>query len=224
MMKKLLACMLAGIMLLAGAAVAEQDAALVITATTFPLYEMAQAIGGDHVQVVYAPENPAEAAAQGQLLLCLGGEEDAWADELENVTVLRVTDGMELAENEGVADTDVLTAPVNHMIFATTLADALVTMDADHTAEYQENTLTYTEQMIDLDNRYREAVANVKKVACADGSMYYLAQEYGLEYVSTEDPEAVVLYTYDHPSEEDQAEGYMALMERNLAALSGTAE
>lgn len=224
MIKKLLAGLLAGMLLFAGAAMAEEDAALVISATTYPLYEMAQAIGGSHVQVIYAPENPEEAASQSQLLLCMGGAEDAWADALEGITVLRVTDGMELAQAEGVADVDVLTAPVNHMIFATTLVETLLTLDADNAADYQANGLAYTEQMIQLDNQYRAAVSNVKKVACADGSMHYFAQEYGLEYVSTEDAEAVVLYTFNQPTEEEQAEGYMALMQRNLAALSGVVE
>lgn len=219
-MKRLLA-LLISLLVLAGAcggAVAEEK--LTVVATTYPLYDLAASVGGELVDVVYASENAAEAAAEADIVLCVGGEADAWTAGLEGKTVVKAAEGLLMIEG----DLDVTTIPVNCMIVASYLADALAVVDGDNNAVYQENLGNYIMAMSELDLAIRAVVTADTVVSCADGSMAYFAQEYGVTY--SQDAEgAIVLSTYNVPAEEDMELSYAELMQKNIAALSGeTAE
>lgn len=214
-MRKVISLLVA-LMLLIGAASALAEESLTVVATTYPLYDMAKAVCGDLAQVVYAPED-AQAQAEGaDILLCMGAEDDQWADALENVRVVKAVDGIELIEG----DSDVLTVPVNCMICASYLADALNALDGDNNAAYQANLDEYVTAMADMDAHIRQSVTEGMKVRGADGSMAYFAREYNL----VNDPEATdaaELNTFDRTADADAETPYVELMHQNLHALAG---
>lgn len=188
---------------------------LTVAATTYPLYDIAYQLGGGHLNVVYMPDADAETIGDADILLCMGGEKDAWTTELENVTVVRAMDGIELIEN----DEDILTIPVNVMIVAAYFSDALVIADNAHVGLYGEKLGNYIDALGALDMSFREVVKEGTKVFCEDGSMAYFAKEYGVEIVD-EAEDAVVLSTYNYPAETDLTTSYVELMQRNLEMLT----
>lgn len=174
-------------------------------------------------------KNGKKSAKNAQIVLCVGNDSDAWAEKL-NATVVRATDGLMLMDTDGnpatdetsakKLDTDVLTVPVNNMLCASSLADALSAMDAEHAQQYQDNASAYVEALIDLDLRFREAVQGIEAITCKDGSMRYFAQEYGVVYEAKAGAGVVVLSTYNDPGKADMEMTYIQLMERNLEALN----
>lgn len=205
--------MLAGLVF--GSAVAEEHPAhLTVIATTYPLYDMAFQIGGGHLNVVYQPDATVESIEGADILLCMGGEKDSWAADLEDVMVVRAMDGIELIEGEE----NVLTIPVNNMIVASYFTDALCIADESHSDMYVNNLGMYTEALIALDLKFRDVIEEGTMVFCEDGSMAYFAKEYGVEAVDNTDG-AVIMNTYEHPADEELTVPYIELMEQNLEAL-----
>lgn len=219
MKRKLLAALLCLVMLTGlvfTAAVAEETPAhLTVVATAYPLYDMALQIGGDQLEVVYQPEATVESIEGIDILLCMGGEKDSWAADLENVTVVRAMDGIELIEGEE----NVLTIPVNNMIVASYFTDALCVADETHSDMYANNLGIYVEALSSLDLSFRDVIKDGTKVFCENGSMAYFAKEYGVEAVDTSDG-AVIMSTYEQPVDDELTVPYIELMQRNLEALS----
>lgn len=212
-----ISALLALICMMSGAAVAEEKS--MIVATTYPLYDMAQNICGDLAEIQYAPEGAEEAAGAADVVLCMGTEDDAWADALADVKVVKAVNGLDLIEG----DTDVLTIPVNCMICAAYFADAMGEIDPENNATYQSNLTAYVETMNAMDSHIREAVSEGMKIRCADGSMAYFAREYGLTEAQ-DDEGAAELSTYNYPAEELCETAYVELMHANLHALADSAD
>lgn len=213
----LLAALVLALCLLTAAAAAEGT--LTIVATTYPLYDMARSLCGDLADIRYASED-AQAQAEGaDIVLCVGGEEDAWADALPGVTVVKAMDNIELIDG----DRDVLTIPINCMLCASYLADALGSLDAANNAAYQANLAAYMDAMISMDNHIRETVTAAMKVSCPDGSMAYFAKEYGVTF-DQDAQDAVALSTFNAPAADAIEIPYVELLHSNLHALAGQAE
>ena len=216
-MKKLIALflMLMMAMSLAMPGLAEDN--IVIVATTYPLYDLAKVIGGEHVTVKYAPDNAQEEAASAQILLCVGGEDDAWVDALEGVTVVKAMDTV-LESIEG--DNEALTIPINVVLCADQLSTVLQEMDSENADLYNSNNQAFMDDMFAFDREIRDAARNKNglQIKGADGSMAYFAAEYGLENAPDAE-DATVLCTYSFPAEEDLEVSYMDLMRRNLEVL-----
>lgn len=191
----------------AGPAAAEVKTAT-ICATTYPLYDMAQKIGGEYVTAMYVPDGT---IPETDILLCVKDEAEAPADAI----VVRAVGGVALIEG----DNDVLTIPVNNMLCASYLVDALCALDKEHSDTYQQNLTAFVDEMNEMDQAFRSAASGVAAITCKDGSMAYFAQEYGLKYLK--DGDAVVLFTYDHPEKELLGQSYLDLMKMNLKALTG---
>lgn len=228
-MKRFISALLS-IMLVIGvcalpAAAEQTTSALKILATTYPLYDMAKNVMGDMAEVVYS----AEYVEDCNVVLCTGGVNDAWADELEGVTVVKAIDSAELMDLSGNPvtedtapeniDTDVIVVPINLVMCSFAFIDALSVLDGTNATTYYLNQTLYIEQLILLDNRIRE-VANAQLITGGDGSMAYFALEFGLT-CAQEGEEAIVLYTFNQPEGEDAELTYIELFERNIAALSG---
>ncbi len=213
MMKRIMIAVLL-MMLCVVSAMAEEG--LTVVATTYPLYDMAKAVCADLADVRYAPEDAQSLAGEADVVLCVGGEEEAWVDKLEGVSVIKAIDGIELIEG----DTDVLTIPVNCMICASYFTDTMVAMDAINNATYQTNLAGYVESMANMDSHIRAEATEGMKVSCADGSMAYFAREYGVAYEQGAD-NAVELYTFNNPDAEHVEIPYVELMHENLHTLTG---
>ena len=219
-MKKSLSFLAALVMVICMLAVtAAAEGTLTIVTTTYPLYDIARSLCGELADIRYAPEDAQAQAEDADIVLCVGGEEDAWADVLPGVTVVKAMDNIELIEG----DQDVLTIPINCILCASYLADALAGLDAANAAAYQANLSTYMDEMISMDNHIRETVKADMKVSCPDGSMAYFAKEYGVTFVQ-DAQDAVALSTFNTPSEDMLEIPYVTLLHSNLHALAGQAE
>ena len=110
--------------------------------------------------------------------------------------------------------------PVNCMLAATYLADALNELDSENNSVYQENLIAYISELSAVDFSIRDALTGDIVVDCADGSMAYFAREYGVKYEPGAEG-AIVLSTYNFPAEDDLEVPYAELLGRNIAALKG---
>ena len=209
-MKRLISALVSLILCMSMVCVAEEKATIV--ATTFPLYDIAKNVGGDLVNVVYVPDYQ-ENSIECDVIYVLSEESAPWAKELKDVRVEVALKGIELIEG----DNDAFTAPINVMIAASYLMDALCEIDPAHTDVYLLNYIAYFEQINAIDAKFREADIEDKFITCNDGSMAYFAKEYGIQIQDGE--EACVLSTYNFPSEEDVLLSYAELMLKNLEAL-----
>lgn len=226
-MKKLVSLILIVLLITACASpsMAGEAAAPMIIATNYPLYDMALKLAGERINVTLANEY----VDGGKIVLCTGGSDDAWADELEGVTVIKAMDytallldlegnpALEDAPPEAI-DTDVLTVPIHIVLCAYALAEELARLDEARMEEYYARLNEYANAMFALDARFREA-ANQQVISCADGSMAYFAQEYDLIYLKQEE-NAILLNTFVKPDAEYADIAYIELMERNLMALT----
>lgn len=204
-MKRLMVLLLV-MALLAVPALAQAEIA--ITATSYPLYDLAKIVGGDEVVVTYTPD--ATIPEDAQIVLCMSDE----AKAPEGAKLIRAVDGIDLIEG----DTDVLTIPINNVLCGLTLAEALAELDPDNLETYNVRMNAYMEDMFALDAEIRQAVTEQTRVTCDDGSMMYFMMEYNVGYTPDDDT-AILLHTYTHPAEEDLNTPYIDLMRRNLEAL-----
>ena len=90
-------------------------------------------------------------------------------------------------------------------------------LDMSNQSYYYENYMNYFLMMSEIDNQYRQAVTQDMTVYSNDGTMLYLAIEYGVNVENTD--EAYLLSTYNYPSEDDLAFSYADLMMRNVEIL-----
>ncbi len=174
-----------------------------IAAETFPLYSLAKAIVGEdeHFEVVMDD-------ADAQILFCVHQKEAP-----EGTKVVSIEESIGLAE----ADTDALTIPVNCMLMASYLADALAEVEPEHSEMFQENLVALVETFSDLDIAIRDAINEDTVVTCDDGSMECFAAEYGVSIAD----DGIVLSTYNNPAEDLNEFTYLDLMRLNLEKLKG---
>mgnify|MGYP000862602185 FL=1 len=204
-----------------------EDDTIVIKATTYPLYDMARSLYGDPATVTFMPDASTDTLGQCDILLCVGDENDQWTAFLDGVTVVRALDsiGGLLTIDGNVAsldtpieeiDADVLTIPINDVLVAYDLVDAVTMLNADIGTAATDELEDYANQYFEMDRLFVEAVENGAAVTCHDGSMNYFAQEYG---VDVDQEGAVELHTYNMPGNENLEVPYIELMQRNLQAI-----
>jgi len=190
-----------------------------IICTTFPQYDWVRQILGEQaetVELILLLDNkidlhsyqPAVAdivkISSCDLFIYVGGESDAWVDDVlkdavnEDMIVIsllealgdaakieEIVEGMEDEEHEDEWDEHVWLSLKNAQILCTAIADVLAALDADHTDTYQSNLRAYTEKLSALDAEYQEAVAAapVKTLLFGDRFPFrYLVEDYGLTY------------------------------------------
>lgn len=147
------------------------------------------------------------------LFVYVGGDSDAWvesildsvdADSKKIVTLMdcvsvveeETVEGMtpeeegdadteELSEEEVEYDEHVWTSPKNAMMIVQKLCDALCELDANHAAEYKENTKNYIASLETLDQEFKDVVADSTRKEIIVGDRFpfrYFVDAYGLTY------------------------------------------
>ena len=192
-----------------GSALAESPS---IVCTSFPCYDFARAVCGSDANIrmlikpgaeVHAYEpTPADimALADCDLFICIGGESDAWAEDIlssfgsEAPETLRLIETVEALESEHdhdhsetEYDEHIWTSPVNAMAMVEAVSGGVGAIDPENAAAYAENASAYMAEISAIDAEIRAVVANSarKELVFADRFPFiYLAQEYGLDYVS----------------------------------------
>jgi len=189
---------------------------LKVVAANFPCFDFARQVAGERGEVSllikpgvevhgYEP-TPADIVAIGQadLFVYIGGEGDAWADNIlsgfdgaDAPVALRMMDAVTPLEEEGGEahdahdapeyDEHIWTSPKNAMAMMRALADALCGLDAGNADAYRAAAEDYIAQIAELDAAFREVVANGKRreLVFADRFPFlYFTREYGLDYLA----------------------------------------
>lgn len=195
--------------------------ALRIVTTVFPACDFAHVVAGERAAVTLIVPPGAEAHSfeptprdlllirDCDLLICNGGESEAWVEELleggegeiETLVMLECVDALEEEHREGMQtireehedeedegpeyDEHVWTSPVNAQRICRAIAGRLAALDAEHAAEYEANCEAYCAALAALDAEFRAVVdgAARRTVVFADRfPARYFVEEYGLEY------------------------------------------
>lgn len=183
----------------------ETDGGVNIVATVFPAYDFARQIAGDdgNVTLLIPPGSEAhsyEPTPQDiiriqncDLLVCNGGESEAWLDEIlggmgnEIPTVVMLDcvdalteeekDGMQVHEHHEHHDHDhdhdehedeeydehVWTSPVNAQLICRAISAALCQADPAHASDYTARCVDYCAELQELDADFRGVIANAKR-------------------------------------------------------------
>lgn len=210
----MLVCLLAAAMLPCGAAFAGEYPGIVCT--SFPCYDFARAVTGGNADLrllikpgaeVHSFEpTPADimAVADCDLLIYIGGESDAWVEDILSTfgsdapDTLRMFDCVEAEEadhahdhgsehDHGEYDEHIWTSPVNAQRMVQAVADVLSVDFAGQSALWQANAAAYIAEIAEIDARFRDVVSHAarQEMIFADRFPFvYFAREYGLSYVA----------------------------------------
>lgn len=216
--KSLLIYILAAVIMLSGAAFADEYPSIVCT--NFPCYDFARAVTGGNADLkllikpgaeVHSFEpTPADimAVADCDLLIYIGGESDAWVEDILSTfgsdapDTLRMFDCVETVEAD--ADHDhtheddhdhahddydehIWTSPVNAQRMVQAVADALNADFASLGDLWQANAAAYIAEIAEIDAQLRDVVSHAarREMIFADRfPLIYFAREYGLSYVA----------------------------------------
>jgi len=181
---------------------------LQIVCTSFPCYDFARAVSGGEAEIsmlikpgseVHSFEpTPADvlAVAQADLFVYIGGESDAWVEDIlssfggDAPKTLRLFDCVEALEadhghDHHEYDEHIWTAPSNAAAMIEALEDALSEIDPSHEENYYQNAMDYQDQICRLDSQIADIVENAvrREMIFADRFPFlYFAKEYGLEW------------------------------------------
>lgn len=206
---KLIFCILFLLILCTGAALADE---LNIVCTSFPCYDFARAVCADSANIrmlikpgaeIHAFEpTPADimALADCDLFIYIGGESDAWVEDIldsfggEAPETLRLFESVEAIKadhahdhHESEYDEHIWTSPVNAVAMVEAVADRIVEIKPENADLYAANAAAYTAEINAIDAEIRAICENSvrNELIFADRFPFiYLAKEYGLDYTS----------------------------------------
>lgn len=183
---------------------------LSIVTTNFPLYDFAREIVGEAGTVTLLLQPGEEVHSfeptpkdlltvrDCDLFLCIGGESEAWVDELletpdlKNTAVLRLIDSVapsaeEHDGHEHTEDEHIWTSPKNAVRMVEVIAERLQTIDAENAAAFASNAAAYVAELTALDEAFRQAVSEGTRRTLIFGDRFpflYFVEEYGLSYAA----------------------------------------
>lgn len=200
----------------------ETDSGVNIVATVFPAYDFARQIAGDdgNVTLLIPPGSEAhsyEPTPQDiiriqncDLLVCNGGESEAWLDEIlggmgneiPTVVMLDCVDALTEEDKDGMQvhehhdhdhdehedeeyDEHVWTSPVNAQLICRAISAALCQADPAHASDYTARCVDYCAELQELDADFRGVIANAKRHTLIFADRFpvrYFVEEYGLDY------------------------------------------
>ena len=206
---KLAICIAFALILCTGAALADE---LNILCTSFPCYDFARAVCGENADIrmmikpgaeVHAFEpTPADimALADCDLFIYIGGESDAWVEDIldsfgsEAPETLRLFESVEAIasdhahdHHEREYDEHIWTSPVNAAAMVEAVAARISEINPENADDYEANSAAYTAEINAIDAEICAITENSlrKELVFADRFPFiYLANEYGLAYTS----------------------------------------
>lgn len=202
----------------------ETDGGVNIVATVFPAYDFARQIAGDdgNVTLLIPPGSEAHSyepmpqdiirIQNCDLLVCNGGESEAWLDEIlsgmgneiPTVVMLDCVDALTEEDKDGMQvhkhhdhdhdhdehedeeyDEHVWTSPVNAQLICRAISAALCQADPAHASDYTARCVDYCAELQELDADFRSVIANAKRHTLIFADRFpvrYFVEEYGLDY------------------------------------------
>lgn len=201
------------------AAEADADESLRVVCTSFPCYDFARAVAGESAELKLLIKPGSEvhsfeptpldvrAVAECDLFICIGGESDAWADDVlssfgeDAPRTLRLIECVEAVEEEEVEgmtlrpeieeageieyDEHIWTSPVNALRMVEAVRDALCALRPELADTFEANAGAYLSQIEDIDAQLRALTQTSERRELVFGDRFpflYLAREYGLNY------------------------------------------
>ena len=208
--------LIAVLVLTCGVGAAETEKNISIVCTSFPCYDFARAVAddGDEIYLLIRPGTEVHAyeptagdimaIAECDLFICVGGESDAWADDIlesfgsDAPQVLRLIECVEPIEEEEQAhmthagahtageieyDEHIWTSPANAVRMVSAVERAM--LDLNDSDIYAENARAYIAAIEEVDARISEIVQNAarREMIFADRFPFiYFTRQYGLTY------------------------------------------
>ncbi|CUX29550.1 metal ABC transporter substrate-binding protein [Clostridium sp. C105KSO13] len=187
---------------------------LKVMTSFYPMYDFAQKVGGDKVEVtnmVPAGTEPHdwEPAAtdikqleEADVFVYNGAGMEHWTEDMldsldnKNLTVVEASEGLELMEGETHGeeaedtsyDPHVWLNPMNAKIEMENIKNALADTDPENKEYYTKNYQKYAVEFDTLDKAFKEGLADTKRkeVITAHEALGYLCKAYGLNQVGIE--------------------------------------
>ena len=182
------------------------DGKLRVAASFYPLYFLADKIGGERVEAVnmtpagaephdyeLSPKDVALVEKSSLLILC-GGNLEAWGEDVaggrSDGSIVYACEGLMAGTTEegGVisADPHVWLSPALYSKMAEKIAISLESIDPDGTVYYRANLAALEAELSDLDSDFRDGTGNCarKEIVTSHEAFGYLAAAYGFEQVS----------------------------------------
>lgn len=163
-----------------------------ITASFYPLAEMARNVAGDHAEVItitpagsdpheYEP-SPKDIAvvSNSDLFIFNGAGQDPWAEklELENTAIIHMTENFTLKEggaeeheeeeheeeeHDHEKDPHIWLDPTLAAQEVDIIAEKLAQIDPQNAEQYETNAATYKQELMDLDQEYQQVLSSCQK-------------------------------------------------------------
>ena len=203
----------------AAAAEGQSNNGLTIVTTLFPAYDFARELCGGRCEIVLLVPPGAEAHSYEptpqdllriqscDLLICNGGESEAWLDTLLDgadgafavLSMLDCVDALEEEHKEGMQrireeedeedeieyDEHVWTSPRNAAVICRAICEELCALDEAGAEEYRGNCESYCAKLDELDAAFRDIVAEARGNCLIFADRFparYFVEEYGLDY------------------------------------------
>ena len=203
----------------AAAAEGQSNKSLTVVTTLFPAYDFARELCGGRCEIVllippgaethsYEPTPQDLLRIQScDLLICNGGESEAWLDTLLDgadgafavLSMLDCVDALEEEHKEGMQrireeedeedeieyDEHVWTSPRNAAVICRAICEELCALDEAGAEEYRGNCESYCAKLDELDAAFRDIVAEARGNCLIFADRFparYFVEEYGLDY------------------------------------------
>lgn len=187
---------------------------IVIVTTLFPLYDSAQNIGGDKVEVSlllppgvephsFDPK-PSDIAKinKADIFIFTGKFMEPWAQDIINglsnkIVIVDSSTGAKMIpavfhdkdEPQGAMDPHIWLDFDNDKIIVDNITNALCKKDSKNANYYKQNADKYKNSLTKLDSEYKTVLTNCKSRTIVYGGHYafgYLANRYGLKYLAAQ--------------------------------------
>ena len=203
----------------AAAAEGQSNKSLTVVTTLFPAYDFARELCGGRCEIVLLVPPGAETHSYEptpqdllriqscDLLICNGGESEAWLDTLLDgadgafavLSMLDCVDALEEEHKEGMQrireeedeedeieyDEHVWTSPRNAAVICRAICEELCALDEAGAEEYRGNCESYCAKLDELDAAFRDVVAGARGNCLVFADRFparYFVEEYGLDY------------------------------------------
>ncbi len=182
---------------------------LSITASFYPLYDFAKAVGGDKVSVTNITPAGAEPhdyepsprqlvdAQKSRVFIYDGGTMEPWVGKFlpdYRNRVVKASSGINLQtgqDEDGVSSTDIKDPhfwldPVLAQKIVSNIKDGLVKADPSHSEYFESNAKNYIKKLTKLDEDYRKGLSKCKlhTIITSHAAFGYLAKQYNFKALS----------------------------------------
>lgn len=181
----------------------DHEGKLLVYASFYPLYFLADEIGGDNIEVRtviphgvephdYEPSvNQLKELNEAQVFIYNGANFESWVDKMigsvidEEITI-NASEYCELIVEDETADPHIWLDPENMISIGKAIKDRFVELDPNNKDLYEENYEKLKNRLEELDNRYFEQLKSkrIDSIIVSHKAFGYMAKRYGFEQIS----------------------------------------